>query len=101
MRIHLFIFQQLVDLSKAQDIEAGDGTTSVVVIAGSLLSASQKLLARGIHPTTISESFQKAADKAVEIRTNMSVPVSLSDRESLLKSATTSLSSKVRVTLNR
>ena len=86
---------QLVELSKAQDIEAGDGTTSVVILAGSLLSASQKLLARGIHPTTISESFQKAADKAVKILTDMSVPVSLGDRESLLKSATTSLSSKV------
>ena len=85
----------MVELSKAQDIEAGDGTTSVVVLAGSLLNASQKLLARGIHPTTVSESYQKAADKAVEILTDMAVPVSLSDRQSLLKSATTSLSSKV------
>ncbi len=39
---------QLVELSKAQDIEAGDGTTSVVVIAGSLLNASQNLLEKGI-----------------------------------------------------
>lgn len=38
---------QLVELSKAQDVEAGDGTTSVVVIAGSLLGAAQKLLTRG------------------------------------------------------
>ena len=38
---------QLVELSKAQDIEAGDGTTTVVVIAGSLLSASAKLLEKG------------------------------------------------------
>ena len=54
-------------------------------------------LVKGIHPTTISESFEKAAAKAVEILTNMSTPVALSDRESLLKSAMTSLSSKVRV----
>ena len=40
-------FFQLVELSKAQDIEAGDGTTTVVVIAGSLLSASAKLLEKG------------------------------------------------------
>ncbi len=39
---------QLVELSKAQDIEAGDGTTSVVVIAGSLLNTSQNLLEKGI-----------------------------------------------------
>ena len=38
---------QLVELSKAQDVEAGDGTTSVCVIAGSLLDACQKLLSKG------------------------------------------------------
>ena len=40
-------YAQLVDLSQAQDIAAGDGTTSVVVIAGALLSAAEKLLAKG------------------------------------------------------
>ena len=49
----------------------------------------------GIHPTTISESFQRAAAKSMEILEGMSIPVELSDRESLLKSATTSLNSKV------
>jgi len=36
-----------VELSKAQDVEAGDGTTTVVIIAGSLLDAAQKLLIKG------------------------------------------------------
>ncbi|XP_014670704.1 PREDICTED: T-complex protein 1 subunit delta-like [Priapulus caudatus] len=87
--------RMLVELSKAQDIEAGDGTTTVVVLAGSLLDAAATLLSRGIHPTQISEAFQKAAAKAVEILVGMAMPVELSDRESLLKSAATSLSSKV------
>ncbi|EEB15125.1 Hsp60 protein, putative [Pediculus humanus corporis] len=87
--------KMLVELSKAQDIEAGDGTTSVVVIAGALLEASEKLLAKGIHPTAISDSFQRAASKAVEILSNMSVPVDLNDKESLIKSASTALNSKV------
>lgn len=39
--------KMLVDLSAAQDIEAGDGTTSVVVLAGSLLTAAEKLLDKG------------------------------------------------------
>merc|ERR1719322_1888150 len=85
----------LVELSKAQDIEAGDGTTSVVVTAGSLLDAADKLLQKGIHPTTISESFQKAAGKAVDILTGIATPLDLTDRESLLKAANTSLNSKV------
>lgn len=84
-------------MSKAQDIEAGDGTTSVVVIAGALLEAAEKLLAKGIHPTAISDSFQLAAAKAVEILTNMSMPVDLADKENLIKSASTALNSKVHI----
>lgn len=87
--------RMLVELSKAQDIEAGDGTTSVVVLCGSLLDAARKLLLRGIHPTTISEAFQIAQAKACEILQSISVPIKLSDRESLIKMASTSLNSKV------
>lgn len=85
---------QLVELSRAQDIEAGDGTTSVVIVAGALLEAAQRLLQRGIHPTTISDAFQRAAAKAVEILSQMAMYVELVDRESLIKSASTSLNSK-------
>ncbi|KAI9657714.1 MAG: T-complex protein 1 subunit delta [Bathelium mastoideum] len=87
--------KMLVDLANAQDIEAGDGTTSVVVIAGSLLGAAERLLAKGIHPTIISESFQRAANAAVQILHDMSIPISLTDRATLLKAASTSLSSKI------
>lgn len=87
--------KMLVNLSKAQDVEAGDGTTSVVVMAGALLEAADKLLKKGIHPTLISEAFQKAAVKSTEILTGMAQPVDLSDRDKLLQAATTSLSSKV------
>lgn len=85
-----------MDLSAAQDVEAGDGTTSVVVLAGSLLGAAEKLLEKGMHPTIIAESFTKAAAKSVEYLTEISTPVDLSDRSNLLRAATTSLYSKVR-----
>lgn len=87
--------KMLVDLSTAQDVEAGDGTTSVVVIAGSLLGAADRLLAKGIHPSVIAESFQRAAAAAVQVLHNMSQPVSLTDTATLLQAATTSLSSKI------
>ena len=87
--------KMLVDLSNAQDVEAGDGTTSVVVIAGSLLGAADRLLSKGIHPTIISESFQRASRAAVKILGEMSQPISLSDRTTLLQAASTSLSSKI------
>ncbi|GAB0091315.1 T-complex protein 1 subunit delta [Sergentomyia squamirostris] len=87
--------KMLVELSRAQDIEAGDGTTSVVVVAGALLEASEKLLQKGIHPTAISDAFQRCAVKAVEILSGMAIPVEIDDQESLIKSASTSLNSKV------
>eukprot|EP00736_Rhodelphis_marinus_P008071 Rmarinus@m.13442 len=87
--------KMLVDLSKSQDIEAGDGTTTVVVIAGALLGAAHQMLKQGIHPTAVSESFKKALDKATEVLEGMSSDVDITDRDSLLKNAMTSLNSKV------
>lgn len=87
--------KMMVELSKAQDVEAGDGTTSVVVLAGALLQAAEKLLSKGIHPQTITEAFLLAAEKAEEILTEVAVPVDLSNREQLIQSASTSLNSKV------
>lgn len=87
--------KMLVELSKSQDIEAGDGTTSVVVIAGALLRSAEELLEKGIHATQIAESWKLAANEANKILRSIGEPVELSDRASLVKAATTSLNSKV------
>eukprot|EP00357_Protocruzia_adherens_P001908 CAMPEP_0115009290 /NCGR_PEP_ID=MMETSP0216-20121206/22515_1 /TAXON_ID=223996 /ORGANISM="Protocruzia adherens, Strain Boccale" /LENGTH=531 /DNA_ID=CAMNT_0002377051 /DNA_START=92 /DNA_END=1687 /DNA_ORIENTATION=- len=89
------VAKMLVDLSKSQDIEAGDGTTTVVVLAASLLNSCQLLLEKGIHPAQISEGFHVALAKALEIVDEMSIPVDLKDRNALIQNAITSLSSKV------
>jgi T-complex protein 1 subunit delta len=85
----------LVDLSAAQDVEAGDGTTTVTIVAGALLAAVQKLMNVGIHPSVISEAFMKAALKAEQILEGVSIPVDFKNRETLLASSNTSLNSKV------
>lgn len=87
--------RMLVDVSHAQDIEAGDGTTLVAILTGSLLGAAERLLNKGIHPTLIAELFQRAAKRACEIVLDMLTPVDLADREQLVRAALTSLSSKV------
>lgn len=79
--------KMLVEISKAQDIEAGDGTTSVVVIAGALLKACQNLLAKGIHAAAISEGLSTALKKSLEIIEEMSQPIDLEDRDSLIQNA--------------
>lgn len=87
--------KMLVDLSKAQDVEAGDGTTTVVVIAGAFLQAAMNLLDKGIHPATISEAWLTGQGHAVKILKEMAIPLELSDKESLISAAITSLNSKV------
>lgn len=87
--------RMLVELSGAQDAAAGDGTTSVVILAGALLGASEKLLARGIHPSIIAESFTRAAARAAEILRGIATHIDLASTTPLVQAATTSLSSKI------
>ncbi|SCU81293.1 LAME_0B06392g1_1 [Lachancea meyersii CBS 8951] len=89
------VAKMLVEVSAAQDTEAGDGTTSVVILTGALLGAAEKLLNKGVHPTIIAESFQTAAKRCVEILLDMSQKISLSDKQALVRAAATSLSSKI------
>lgn len=89
------VARMLVEVAAAQDAEAGDGTTSVVILTGALLAAADRLLNKGIHPTIIAESFQRAAARSVAILREIAHPVSLDDREALIRATTTSLSSKI------
>lgn len=87
--------KMLVQLSKSQDVVAGDGTTSVVVLCGALLTAALGLLNQGIHPSAISDAFQTALNHSLSIARDMAVPVDLNDRTALVQAASTSLNSKV------
>ena len=64
-------------------------------MAGALLKACTDLLAKGIHPTAISDGFQVALRKANEVIDGMSMDVDLNNRDQLIQNAITSLSSKV------
>lgn len=72
--------KMLVELAKAQDAAAGDGTTSVTVLCGSLLKVCLDLLQKGLHPTVISDAMGKAVTKACEMLQNMAIPADLDDR---------------------
>lgn len=85
----------MIQASKAQDIEAGDGTTSVVILAGAFLQASQNLLLKGIHPSRISEGFQVALNQALKIIEEISSRVNMEDEEQLIECVKTSLASKI------
>jgi len=86
----------LVELSKSQDDEIGDGTTGVTVLAGALLEAAEKLITRGIHPIRVARGFETAAEIAVNHLAEIAENVDWAkDREGLIGTAMTTLGSKV------
>ncbi|MEM2668571.1 MAG: thermosome subunit beta [Candidatus Bathyarchaeia archaeon] len=86
--------KMMVEVAKAQDDMVGDGTTTVVVLAGELLKKAEELLDQNIHPTVIVSGYRKAAQKAVEVLDKISMAVDVNDRETLKKVALTSMGSK-------
>ncbi len=87
--------KMMVEVAKAQDNEAGDGTTSAVIIAGELLSKAEELIDKNIHPTIIIDGYKKAAEKALETLEKIAMPVDLKTPEYLKKAAITAMASKL------
>lgn len=86
--------KMMVEIAKTQDQEAGDGTTSAVVLAGELLSEAQKLVADSIHPTVIASGYQRAAERAATFLTSFAKPVKPSDTVLLRRIAMTAMTGK-------
>lgn len=86
--------KMLVEVAKTQDEEAGDGTTTAVILAGELLKRAEDLIDQNIHPTVIAHGFRQAAEKAHEVLQKISMPISIKDTDVLKKVAMTAMSSK-------
>jgi|UniRef100_A0A7S4LI72 T-complex protein 1 subunit epsilon len=93
----------LVDLSKSQDNEIGDGTTGVVVLAGSLLDHAESLLDKGIHPIRVAEGYERACEIATAHLQSISetFPIDPNNLEPLIQTAMATLSSKIVHTYKR
>lgn len=86
----------LVQAAKAQDNEAGDGTTSVTIFAGELLNLAEKLLDRGIHPILIVNGYRKALKKAREyLEEKLAKVVDIDDIHTMKRVAISALNSKL------
>ncbi len=84
----------LVELSKSQDHEIGDGTTGVVVTAGSLLEHAEALIDMGIHPLRIAEGYEWACRVATQNLDAIKSTIAF-DQTDMVKTCKTTLSSKV------
>ena len=87
--------KMLVEIAKSTDNEVGDGTTSVVVLAGALLEQAASLLQQDVHPTVIVDGYRKAANKAKEYIKDIADEVTADDKPTLLKIARTSMQTKM------
>jgi thermosome len=87
--------KMMVEVAKTQDNEAGDGTTTAVILAGELLGKAEELTEKNVHPTIIIDGYKKAAEKALEALEKIAMPVNLSSNEYLKKAAMTSMASKL------
>ena len=87
--------KMLVEIAKTTDNEVGDGTTSVVILAGSLLEHAESLLNQNVHPTIIVDGYRKAAKKAKQFLQEIADKTSGNDRATLLKIAKTSMQTKL------
>ncbi|KAI3651895.1 hypothetical protein MP228_003198 [Amoeboaphelidium protococcarum] len=91
------IARLMVQLSRSQDEEIGDGTTGVVVLAGALLDEAEELIAKGIHPAKVSDGFERACQVACEHLNVIADQIEYGPKnlDNLLKTAKTSLGSKI------
>ena len=86
--------KMIVEVAKTQDQEAGDGTTTAVILAGELLKKAEEMIEQNIHPTVIAQGYRMASEKANAIIEKVARPVTPKDRETLIKIARTAMSSK-------
>ncbi len=85
----------VVELAKVQDDEVGDGTTTVVIIAGELLKQAEELLSQDVHASIIVDGYRKATVHALDNLEKLAIQVDITDRAMLKESVRTSMSSKV------
>ena len=86
--------KSMIELSRTQDEEVGDGTTSVIIMAGEILAHALPQLERNIHPVVIISAFKRALKDALEIIDEISNPIDINDDEAMAKLISSSIGTK-------
>ncbi len=87
--------KMMVEISKATDNEVGDGTSSVVVLAGALIEKAEELITNDVHPTIIVDGYRKSAIKSIEFFNNVARKIEAGNKSELIKVARTSMQTKL------
>ncbi|KAJ4715768.1 T-complex protein 1 subunit gamma [Melia azedarach] len=76
--------KSMIELSRTQDEEVGDGTTSVIVLAGEMLHVAEEFIDKNYHPTVICRAYNKALEDAVAVLDKIAMPIDVNDRATML-----------------
>ena len=87
--------KMMLEVAKTQDNEAGDGTTTAVIISGELLNKAQELVERNVHPTIIIDGYKKASERALEVLEEIAIKIDPTAPDYPKKVAMTSMASKL------
>ena len=74
----------MIELSRSQDETVGDGTTSVVILAGEVLQVAEPWIQKGIHPTIIISGFLDALEDSLKILDTLAIEVDLNNKEQIM-----------------
>lgn len=86
--------KSMIELSRAQDEEVGDGTTSVIILAGEILAQTFPFLERNIHPVIIIKALKRALEDALAIVRSISKEVDTTKDEEVLRVISSSIGTK-------
>ncbi|KAI9762514.1 MAG: T-complex protein 1 subunit gamma [Chaenotheca gracillima] len=86
--------KSMIELSRTQDEEVGDGTTTVIILAGEILAQALPQLERNIHPVVIISAFKRALSDALEIVEQISLPVDTTDDKAMYNLISSSIGTK-------
>jgi T-complex protein 1 subunit gamma len=86
--------KSMIELARTQDEEVGDGTTTVIILAGEILALSLPQLERKIHPVIIIQAFKRALNDAIKVIQDVSIPVDINDDKVMRGIISTSIGTK-------
>jgi T-complex protein 1 subunit gamma len=73
--------KSMLEISRAQDEEVGDGTTSVIILAGEMMAAARPFIEREVHPTILVSAYYQAMEEGLKIMKDVAVPIDFNNNE--------------------
>eukprot|EP01015_Nassula_variabilis_P007305 TRINITY_DN1555_c0_g2_i1.p1 TRINITY_DN1555_c0_g2~~TRINITY_DN1555_c0_g2_i1.p1 ORF type:complete len:560 (-),score=184.24 TRINITY_DN1555_c0_g2_i1:74-1753(-) len=86
--------KSMIELARAQDEEVGDGTTSVIILAGEMMVAAQPFVEKEIHPTIIVNAYYQALEQAEKILNEVAQPIDTENDDEVKKALTCCVGTK-------